>query len=1227
MKRRDSLRSDDASSVHSHDSWANVSVGEHEKARDAEESVFVQETKRTEKVPEKETILKREGNFEKAERRGASGDGESKLQETSRVEYAEKSQESSQGINRSSRQSSSQSLSSKTQRFDEDSKARENRRSSKGSDGRRESNREYTGRDYRDDRQGRRDDIDWKDRSKESRQSREKERDGQRDAERGTTRRERDVRFSSGRKEETSWERDSDKGKNKKERDFNAISSQKSDVGKGKDFVSSHAKEASKDSSSKGASDRSQKNRIDTYKSGVKDERKQYDKVKDFISKQRPPSDNFKRLEKSKGKGVSMKSSLTKSDDSQKQAGKEENKMQSEGKKPSVWSQVVSGETNTENASGVKEKVEMQPKKSLLEIQKEEEIKESEKENLQSARNDAGEEKVKRDQDKNEEQDFQQPLRPPRDKKYDGRRGNDRYEDHFKDYQGRRRYEKDIRRPDERRPDNRRPDDRYGRETKQDQAASGYDSRRRGNDDRKRRHDETEALFPYEKIYSEEVEAEGRLREQKIERHVDRQYERARYPERTRGIRGGRQVHSRGRGRGGHTRITGTSKEGYNFPDTRHFSSKSFADKTPGSSDAKETPRNELEENQSDDVETKDDKEHKSNEEGDTDVRKGKEQKDFEQRTRENKEAWDNQDRYTTNRRDSRRGRLYSWSGGSKYGPRGNSKYESRHDGKKFQKAVREKNVVSGEGEKEKSEKDGHKDGDSEYEDIEEDDFGDEDEGFSDEVEIEGDADDAQRREKKETAEGKRGYREGKTVERGMKRGQSSRVQKPRFNREPQGLPPRFQKQKSDANEQRRKARGQSVRGARARGRASFPYRSGRGWGYGKVMVSRDTKSKSSHEENRDEDYGGDSDDTFHSADDIFHGSGNEDSGKTEPKLVKDSDNSRRYSSRGKMPSRGSSTRGRGARRGGNSDHFLGDRQQERVGHINASGLAFTLPAAGKASFPGNRAAEDKFVSRPSSSTKKDPMIKRQTADQKNGSHPASHKETQQEFAEPPKKMAKSKSIEKPDILRQFDVNNIASVVCIDDIPQNSENGENLSQAGENDGFVEVLGRKGLRERQKEEKKKLQEEMSAKAAKKNAVEAKETGSKPGRAVKVVEQPSQRVAQNFSQVTSQSPITSVSQSQASNAAMAAVGGWEPAQALLRGVQMVTQTEVLDGSKAPQGSTQPTMNAWKRPLSFAPSLANSTVTSSNGDKVPAPDPKAVGTGKPNSSPAKQVLFHYL
>ncbi len=105
------------------------------------------------------------------------------------------------------------------------------------------------------------------------------------------------------------------------------------------------------------------------------------------------------------------------------------------------------------------------------------------------------------------------------------------------------------------------------------------------------------------------------------------------------------------------------------------------------------------------------------------------------------------------------------------------------------------------------------------------------------------------------------------------------------------------------------------------------------------------------------------------------------------------------------------------------------------------------------------------------------------------------------------------------------------------------------------------------------------------------------------------------------------MTDVSQSQASNAAMAAVGGWEPAQALLRGVQSVATTDNVEVSKSTTiPAPPPTMNAWKRPLSFASSLAGTTTTTSHTAPHSVPDPKAVGTGKPNSSPAKQVGIYF-
>ncbi len=311
-----------------------------------------------------------------------------------------------------------------------------------------------------------------------------------------------------------------------------------------------------------------------------------------------------------------------------------------------------------------------------------------------------------------------------------------------------------------------------------------------------------------------------------------------------------------------------------------------------------------------------------------------------------------------------------------------------------------------------------------------------------------------------------------------------------------QRVPPRFQKQIDTRSDHQR---GRGVRGTRSRGK-TYPGYGARGRGFGKPPTSREHKSSNSHaDEGKDEGLSGDSDDdTFHSADGSIH-SGDEETTSKEYRQHKEYDSSKRYSSRGRSnSSRGTRGRGRGAR-GGNNHHFLADRQQDRVSHIDSSEWAGTLPAAGKIVFAGSKSAEDKPGAKAGNEGKRGSTAKRQT-DGRSAGHSGEANEALSEFSEPPKKMAKSRVTEKRD-LRQLYVNNFASVVCIDDMPGNKED---VSQT-ENDGFVQVTSRKAqkfLREQQKEEeKRKQQEELNMKSAKKTSSDVKDTVSKPGKPTK------------------------------------------------------------------------------------------------------------------------------
>ena len=1209
MKRHDSLRSDDASSIHSHDSWANVSVDEQEKNKDTEE-VFAPLVKRGEKSFEGEVASKQDESYERhdkrSEKHGNEADARRKQNEAKLAAVKAEGAEESQ---KSSRPPSASGYDLKSQKGDQ---SRDSRRSSRSSDSRRDGGRDNRPfRDYRDqgksDRGG-----EMQDQVKEERQTKDRYRESRKEI--GTE--------LSKKGKETLYV-----GSDERTRDVKSVKESKREA-------------TTKDSANKETAEKTFKEKADTHYIAEKDERKPSDRTGGSV-KPRTISDNFKRLEKTRGKALLLKGSKT--DEKEKQLTKTVQKNISETKKPSVWSHVVSGETADHSTGFSVGKVEEQPKKSLIEIQKEEEI-ENEKENLkQSAKEDKDKQIPGDDRD---EQDFQKHSRMPKDRRqddrryedrrYDGRvssrRGYERHDDRYYDkreHQGRRKTDRESRRTDERieRKYADSDDKDANIESKYDASTTskGYDGRKRGMEDRKRRHEETEiAIDPYEQIYSAEVEAEGRMREQKIEKQksFEKRHDRMRHTERSRGAGRGRPTYSRGRGRPMTGRTAVESKEGYPFSEIKTDIAGSFSDKAQ-SLEVKDDIKSEVKGPEDDHHDEKYDKEASLEPK---DTRKEKENREPEKRgfgvppkksdtfQHESRRQRDREGSYYHERSNSRHDRSDSrWgrgsSGYSKYGPRKEPGSDRRRDrkvenGSSSNKPDEAEGIKSAENAKDRDvgDKARVKGNESDYDDDEYED----EEDYTDDYEDESDAENGEKGTTKvRSSDGRnKDDRERRTSERGSSRMQSGRGNKSR-QREHRSydssiskstVPPRFLKHKGSKID-RPRGGGYGIRGSRGRERI----RGSRGRGFGRSPYARDSKQKSS--DGRGDENSGESDDEYHSAEGSL-GSANEESKRTETRHS--TDLPKRHSTRGKPPSRGASTRGRGSRRGGSTDHFLADRQQDGVGHIDASGLAGTLPAAGKALFADQKAAEEKYGPR-STPVKRGSSIKRQTGDQRAQLYNDSH----QEFSEPPKKMAKSKSIEKPDILRQFDVNNIASVVCIDDMPQNSENAENLSQAEEDDGFVEVCSRKKqkvLREIQKEEeKKKLQEELNVKSSKRIIGDAKEAASK-SRHFKAVEQHTQRVTQSFSPVTSQTQITSVSQSQTSNAAMAAVGGWEPAQALLRGVQMVSQVEILDGSKAVPGPTQPPMNAWKRPLSFA---------------AQAPDPKAVGTGKPNTSPAKQVI----
>ena len=1232
MKRRDSLKSDDASSIHSQDSWVNPHSNEKGTNKDDadDEAVFVDrqaESDSGKDRPQSKALSKEK--WHKDERQTSRSSKEdrqtTKKAYTSGGSYAQQSREVQQD-SKDYRETKNYNGDGREAKYQKERKQGRNKAEPK-SDSKKYEYRQDKAKfkDYRvDNRQGKKE-QEFENRSRPSKDDKRYGRESKRDEVEGKI---------DGDLDSKSYQRDRLGEVDVEYRSTQERGSQKADA--------KIQKQPEVEGKSK---DRSQetKSESDDYK---------------FKASQRakPMADNFKKLEKPKNKNISMKESREKT-----AAAKVQQKQDMENKKPSAWSQVVSGATSDDTAVP---KNDLQPKKSLREIQEEEEKRETE---MNKSIEKEQERAKQEDQEKRAyEQDTRMPFNDRRnDDRYNRRgyhdRNDDKYHDTREGYERRRPDYNRERRPDEQyenksvdRPDT-KPRERYDQggqssayasrnERGSDSRKTQRDDRKRNAEDRKRKHDDTErneeVFEKNDKEYSDdETEIEKtRTYEGRGNRkdYYDRQTDQNRYPERGRGSRGGRaSAYPRGGGgRGGRdayaNRAAG-NRDNYNSRGPQNISSESLPEKAQAPD---ETNDHEVKADGKDAARGKENR----GPEGQRGKGFGVPPKRSEDRYRD---AAKNRDRqgyyeYSGTRQDpqrssesSRRGRGYS----NTVSGRSSTKRDSTHEGQQVGDSGKSDQRTEDREDKQSSAEktaaveitpspegdDRDCEGNDEYTD---------EEGQSDDNGETGNA--GQSKEKPVRDHRSDGNMRGQG--RGSSRGQvSNRGQRPRNNYEDrryegsyktEKVAPRFQKQKESFSDSRRGEQGYSrVRGSRSRGKAYQAYGT-RGRGFGRPDASKLSKSRdgSKHEESRDNDLSGDSDDdTFHSAED-FVNSGDEKQVSKDVKHSKEYDPSKRYSTRGKYPSmRGGSARGRGrAGRGGNSNHFLADRQQERVSHIDSSGWAVTPPAAGKASFAGSRTAEEK----PGAKLFSSGSTKRNGADGK--MHATS--EALSDFSEPPKKMAKSKITEKVDILRQFDVNNIASVVCIDDMPQNCENVETLSQT-EDDGFVQVTSRKAqkvMRERQKEEEKRKLHEFSSKSTKKSSSDSKEAVTKPGKPSKFADHNSQRVTQNYAQSSGQVTVPTVTQSQTSNAAMAAVGGWEPAQALLRGVQSAMPVDNLSesGKSVAIPAPPPSMNAWVRPLSFASSLASTTTTNSHSTQPLLPDPKAVGTGKPNSSPAKQV-----
>ena len=217
----------------------------------------------------------------------------------------------------------------------------------------------------------------------------------------------------------------------------------------------------------------------------------------------------------------------------------------------------------------------------------------------------------------------------------------------------------------------------------------------------------------------------------------------------------------------------------------------------------------------------------------------------------------------------------------------------------------------------------------------------------------------------------------------------------------------------------------------------------------------------------------------------------------------------------------------------------------------------------------------------------------------------------------PPKK-SKPLTEKKRDISREFDLSNIASVVCIDDI---NTDFDQSNKSKEEDGFVIVTSKKHqkeLRDRQREEEKRkilLEQKREAAAANKAQKAARKESQKnaalnaPKPALPFTDAPISSATIEQVPVCTTAVGTPPTQPIASNAAMAAIGAWEPAQSLMRTSQQINPTSNVEQVKTSLASS---VNAWQRPLSLS-----APVTS-------MPDPRAVGTGKPSSSHAVNKVF---
>ena len=391
--------------------------------------------------------------------------------------------------------------------------------------------------------------------------------------------------------------------------------------------------------------------------------------------------------------------------------------------------------------------------------------------------------------------------------------------------------------------------------------------------------------------------------------------------------------------------------------------------------------------------------------------------------------------------------------------------------------------------------------------------------------------------------------------------------------------PPRFQGQVSGYRG-RGRGRSSSERGGSARGR-------GRGRGANQSASTYEGKSVSVKKERTVDEKADDDSESYYSANEAASSGEEKPDGHKSKKAERNINASKSCSAMkkgGYKPGRGGSASASGVKK---PSSFLLNRQQA---------------GSRRASYKGDKSlsAADKLdveVADVSSKVKDDLAVTGKNIPEATSHAPQKKQKTNVE----------KKEEKKRDITREYDLNNIAGVVCVDNLPTNKS-------VSDDDGFVTVTSKKQQKEmrgkQREEEKRKLIEQQKREAiAAQKAQKAQKASQKTQVAPKTKQVPfadapiSNAVTEQIGMPSTSGPTNTATSTTvtapASNAAMAAIGAWEPAQSLMRNAQ-VTSTEVNQSSLAASSS----VNAWQRPLSLT------TVS-------PLPDPRAVGTGKPSSS----------